>query len=113
LTDLRRWLDARQPPPPPSLRTALDEAVVKWDPQQGGVPVRLAAVGLEVLAQVVRAPATRADALTLLAADALITYACEAAFDDDPAERGDPVEAVLDALDMGRFGRLAAGEAVQ
>jgi hypothetical protein len=85
--------------------------VTAWDPGHGSVPVRLAAVGLEVLGRVVHAPATRADALTLLAADALLTYACEAAVDDDAVDGDDPVPAALDALDLRRFARLVDGEA--
>ena len=48
------------------------------------LPWRLAAGALRALQAVVARPSERDTALTLLAADALLTYACEAAAESSP-----------------------------
>jgi hypothetical protein len=104
LTDLVRWLDDRRPPAPPSLRRAMQDAVDQGDPGVGSVSERLAASALDALGRVVVRPSTRARALELLAADALLTYACEAAA--EPDAEPDSMERLMGALDLQRFADL-------
>lgn len=69
-----RWLDEREPAPPLELREWL---MVPDD----GLPLveALTAAGTQALAEAVRRPGRdREAAFHLLAADALLTYACEA-----------------------------------
>jgi hypothetical protein len=97
---LESWLDSRRPPPPPRLmdrmRAALHESgqTANTDLVQGA---RAASIHLlrSILAQ---GEGTRAMALDLLAADALMTYACESACEQpESIERAtaDSVEAVM------------------
>jgi hypothetical protein len=131
LNDLARWIDGRRPPAPPSLHAAMLHAVATAEPDEEGVArsgedaiaERLAAAGLHALTRVAAVPSRRAHALDLLAADALLTYACEAALDEDSPDRPgpvdaidaidaiDPVERLLDALDLVSFARIMDGEA--
>jgi hypothetical protein len=104
LTDLGRWLDHRRPAAPPVLRQAVLDAVQHGDPGVGPVPERLAAAGLEALYRVVTQPSTRSRAVELLAADALLTYACEAAVEADAGP--DALERLADTLDLRRFADL-------
>lgn len=106
MTDLTGWLDARRPPPPPSLRAALDDALADGDPGQGPVSHRLAAAGLAGLEGVVRGPGSRAAALPLLAADALLTYACEAAIEEEARGDNDAVARLAERLGHGAFERV-------
>lgn len=63
---------------------------------------RLAEAGLATLGRVVAASQTRGTAEELLAADALLTYACEAA-----ADAGlDTLERLVGRLDLDRFAAL-------
>lgn len=80
---VRAWLSARDPRPVFDLGPWVDEA----GPTHGG-PSDLARLGGQALDRALAAPGrVRASALHLLAADALITYACEAALEaDDPEE---------------------------
>jgi hypothetical protein len=80
------------------------EALQHGDPGVGPVPERLAAAGLEALCRVVTQPSTRSLAVALLAADALLTYACEAAVDADA--RPDALERLAHSLDLSRFADL-------
>jgi hypothetical protein len=97
VTDVRGWLARRAPEPPPPLRRWL-EAV----PCAGaGLGEALLGGALVELGQARAAPGrVRESAFHLLAADALVTYACEAALDDV-----DPVGALGQIL-----GRVAAAE---
>ncbi|HEX6938366.1 MAG TPA: hypothetical protein VF158_03065 [Longimicrobiales bacterium] len=101
-----RWLEARRPEPPPGLRDRMLEAVravggpPRADGRDGaaaperrpasvpeGVPSVAALLGeaaLDRLRVVLAAPSGRDAALDLLAADALLTYACEAAAEAGP-----------------------------
>lgn len=84
-----RWLDARRPTPPDALRGHFPGGV--------GAPASLAdelgGRALEALRRSLRTPGrVRESAFDLLAADALLTYACEAAL-----ESPDP-EGVLGAI---------------
>lgn len=89
MKDPRRWLDARRPVPPGSLRTALTRALESAGdtaPSTGSsVAERLADAGLATLRSVLAGDAGRTSAPALLAADALLTYACEAAAEEGPA----------------------------
>ena len=98
--DAVRWLDAR-PPAPPLVRSVMDEMLEDGDPS-APVPDRLANAALRALRRVVREPSQRSGANTLLAADALLTYACEAA-----AEAGlDELDRLTRELDFQRFSDL-------
>lgn len=84
------WLETRRPAPPGSLRP--------WLSPQGRdgerLYVALTAAGChEMESARVRLGPVRESALHLLAADALITYACEAALEED-----DPKAALSDVL---------------
>jgi hypothetical protein len=80
------------------------DAVRRGDLGVGHVSERLAAAGLEALYRVVTQPSTRPRAVELLAADALLTYACEAAVDADAGP--DALERLADTLDLRRFADL-------
>lgn len=80
------------------------DAVAQGDPGVGTTSERLAAIALDALGRVAARPSTRARALELLAADALLTYACEAAV--DPDANPDAMERLMAALDLRRFADL-------
>lgn len=115
---VRGWLEARHPVPPASLRAAMARALETGVADEAGrrsggdngtsVPVagRLAEAALATLAGVIRGDGGRASAAQLLAADALLTYACEAAAADGPAA----LDGLTAGLDAGRFERVLAGE---
>lgn len=70
------WLDARRPPPPPTLREHMARLAQDGP---GSVPEQLADIGGALLARVMHRPdGSRELALDLLAADAFVTYAFEA-----------------------------------
>ena len=78
---LARWLDARRPSPPAALRERIDTAL---GPALHDASPDIAQHCLEAAERLVRAlldenATDRAAALDLLAADALVTYAFEAA----------------------------------
>jgi hypothetical protein len=108
VTDPARWLDERDPPMPDTLRAAVDAALAAAGegPAEAapttGLPELLATAALRTLERVAAAEPERATAPALLAADALLTFACEAAAEDGPAA----VDRVVEALDADRFGRL-------
>ena len=77
LADVLTWLDARESPPPPELRERMAEALAPVKAET--VPGALAEAALACLQETVARPQERASALDLLAADALLTYALEAA----------------------------------
>ncbi len=95
MTDLRSWLDARRPPPPPDLCGHLAAGVGLGDGDAVG------SLTHEAVSALHRARAAtgrvRQSARDLLMADALFTYACEAAL-----ELPDPDAALR------RIGRRAA-----
>lgn len=79
--DLSRWLSGRKPAPPQALAQRLGEAV---GDEAGAPPATLATTGALLLDRVVAAAAQdRRQALDLLAADALVTYAFEAQAEAD------------------------------
>jgi hypothetical protein len=93
MTSLGEWLDARTPPPPAALRERLRDALGDdlHGPASEAHDRCLAASERLVGAIVAGGASTRAVALDLLAADALVTYAFEAAADEPErlAERTD------------------------
>lgn len=102
MTDPRRWVRERRPGAPPSLAAAVDR-VLAWRPPTGEtLPEELAAAALSALSRVVGGPAGRASASTLLAADALLTYACEAAAEEGTAA----LERLASGLGLDRFEAL-------
>lgn len=101
MTDPGRWLDDRRPPPPSSIRTALDPWLVDTDPG-ATLHQRLADAGIRALETVVARPSERSTAIVLLAADALLTYACEAAAEAGP----DALDELTRGLGFERFSEL-------
>lgn len=80
---LREWLATREPLPPRALAERLDALVAPHDLDGADPADVLLDVALELLTVVLREDSTtRQTALDLLAADALVTYAFEAASDD-------------------------------
>jgi hypothetical protein len=81
VSELGAWLAERSPPPPPDLANALEPA------PDGSTPeASLIEAGLARLNEAIERPGrVRESAFRLLEADALLTYACEAALEaDDP-----------------------------
>jgi len=73
---------------PPALRSRVEQALAtNGDGPVAADALRAAAMGL--LDEAASAAAGRDAALTLLAADALMTYACEAAAEGQPERLGD------------------------
>ncbi len=99
------WLDARPVPPPALLASRVREALLDAPAAVGAAPAEaLLVAGEALLARLLNAGRTsREGALDLLTADALVTYAFEAA-----AEDGTPIgERARRA--MVRIAALAAG----
>jgi hypothetical protein len=83
VSGVRAWLEARRPVPPPDLATRLPDAA-----HEGETPVHtLTDAGRARLDEARARPGrVRDSAFALLEADALLTYACEAALETrDPA----------------------------
>lgn len=78
----RSWLDGRDPAAPAELRSLVAEDLDGREP----LPERLAEAALRRLWAARRHPGERGAAFDLLAADAHLTYACEAAVDSHPAD---------------------------
>lgn len=70
--------------------------------EHGSVAASLARAGLHALGRVARAAPERGTATELLAADALLTYACEAAAEDGP----EALDRLLSELGYARFASL-------
>jgi len=88
------WLDRRTPPPPQELRDRMSETLEATGDEDDAFPA-LASAALEELDRARRSPGrVRESAFHLLTADALLTYACEAALDlpDPDAALRDLVE---------------------
>ncbi len=76
---LEVWLRGRVPPPPATFRGFVEPS----RPDALATPEALAEAGVEALRRAeADEAAAHGGAFELLAADALITYACEAALDD-------------------------------
>jgi hypothetical protein len=100
---LGQWLDSRTPAAPPNLRDRLHAALDTWARADAAWACEICLKAAEaILAGVVaEGQAGRHAALDLLAADALVTYAFEAA-SDDPALLADRSDRA-----MMRIARLA------
>lgn len=89
--DARTFLATRTPPPPEALAAWLSRADLDGVAPLGG----LASEGLEALDRARAEPGrVRESAFHLLAADALLTYACEAAMEED-----DPAASLTDLME--------------
>lgn len=94
MSEAAAWLSGRAATAPPALLARMHAALgVATDPAQQPVPDRLAAAALVCLRDAMESCDERAAALPLLAADALITAACEAAAEDGP----DALQRICDA----------------
>jgi hypothetical protein len=101
------WLAAREPVPPAALAAALERAV---EPFAGVAPLAaaLAEAGVRALREAIALGDDRAAAYALLTADALFTYAVEAA-----AEQGmESVSAVLETWGPASLGRVVEPDPV-
>jgi hypothetical protein len=76
------WLDRRSPAPPFELERRLLRAIERLPAPAETVPLTLAAAALCCLRDAAKAGDNRRSANDLLAGDALLTYACEAAAED-------------------------------
>lgn len=96
MSDHRAWLRARSPAPPEDLRLRIEGAV---DPlaARHAVEVLARAAGESLESAVARPGRVRESALHLLVADALVTYACEAALEADQ-----PEVALRELVEVGR-----------
>jgi hypothetical protein len=104
---LARWLDARRPVPPPALRARIDRALAdSLESDERDACEACLRAGERVVEALLRDNATsRESAIDLLAADALVTYAFEAASDR-------PTELTSLATDaMARIAALGAAHA--
>jgi hypothetical protein len=80
------WLDRRVPAPPVELRRAVLAALESDDDGEPLGPSLAKAGRARLAAALARPGRVRASAFEMLAADALITYACEAALSSDDPE---------------------------
>lgn len=123
MNEVGEWLDGRRPAMPAELRRAVDAALDRAaddEPERvldgpagaaaggesvgGYVADRLAGAALATLSRVARASPERGTAAELLAADALLTYACEAAAEAGP----EALDRLTARLDYPRFAALLA-----
>lgn len=79
---LSAWLHARAPVPPPQLAARMDAMTARVADRDPSADVLLAAAEAAMAALLRNGCLTRDAALDLLAVDALVTYAFEAAADD-------------------------------
>jgi len=99
------WLERREPRAPEPLFARMAEALSQR--AEADVPAALAGAAFACLRAAVEGGRDRAAAWDLLAADALLTYACEAA-----AEAGPDARAILDRIaSPEHFARLLAADA--
>jgi hypothetical protein len=99
------WLDARAVDAPASLRARMSRALAHSPDVSDSLPQALAEAALAELERVLAQPSERAAAFDLLAADALLTYAFEAAAE----QGGDAVLDLCNAYPPARFDELLAG----
>jgi hypothetical protein len=100
VSEVLAWLDARAAAPPPELRARMAAALEAVTSET--VPGALAEAALSCLQATMAAPGERASALDLLAADALLTYALEAATEMGAQALRD----VVDAYGPSRLGEV-------
>ena len=82
MSDIGAWMEARRPAPPMDL-----ERWLRADGESGSMTERITSLARTALDESRARPGRiRESAFQLLAADALVTYACEAALEEsDPA----------------------------
>lgn len=102
--DAHEWLASRRPGAPAPLLKEMRRAVDRTEAGYGSLPERLAAAALSTLEAVADGTGRRAAASQLLASDALLTYACEAAAEAGP----EALASVTTLLSPARFERLLA-----
>jgi hypothetical protein len=96
------WLSRREIPPPFDLELRVRRAVERVPVPGPSIPDTLVAAAVQCLRDAVRSGHERSAANELLTADALLTYAFEAA-----AEKGiEHLELLTRALDVARFEQL-------
>lgn len=105
MTDAHVWIRGRSPAPPGPLREAIVAALHRAPSEGADVPGTMAAAALVTLEVVLAGSGERGSAAQLLAADALLTYACEAAAEAGPGA----LTALVDALRPEAFEALAEG----
>ncbi len=108
--ELVAWLDAREPQPPATLRermlTALSDSA-RDSVAVSAIPTSLAEAAIGALSIAIEKCDERASALDLLAADALLTYAMEAAAE----QGGEALDAIAEAYGNHRLAQLMTGHA--
>lgn len=95
MSGIRAWLDGRRPEAPAELRTAIEDAVGGASSGSMQDVLDLGTQG-SLASALARPGRVRESAFHLLAADALLTYACEAALESE--EPGPALTAILDGL---------------
>ena len=98
----RAWLAVRAGAVPPELEVVMESAVDEVIGEDTALPHALAEAARICLHQVLRNCDHRSAALPLLAADALMTYACEAAVD----EPGDALDDLARSCEPARLARM-------
>ena len=98
----RDWLDRREATPPPRLLERLREALDAAFTRGVDLPSQFGEAALVCLEAALRRGDDRSAALDLLAADALLTYGCEAAAELDR----DEVARFAEHYGAGRLARL-------
>jgi hypothetical protein len=94
------WLHARSPEPPSQLRARIDEMLASGGAVDGSPADALLGTAVSAMTELLRdGGLTRESALDLLAVDALVTYAFEAAAEDSET---------LDARTTHALARIAA-----
>jgi hypothetical protein len=108
------WLADRDAEVPAALREEM-RAAVRQVPEDGetGVALRLAAAAAACLRRAVDLGVSREGAWPLLAADALLTYACEAAADAELAGHAGTVAALCRRIGPAGLETLVAAERVE
>ncbi len=86
MTPVQTWLSERFRGIPDALRTRLEHVLTHTDHE--GDPAEVLARLARTTIGELKGDESREDAMTLLAADALMTYACEAAAEADPDSLG-------------------------
>jgi hypothetical protein len=100
MTDARSWLDARANGAPDRLRERMNQALTGSN--EATIADELAAAAESCLRAALKNPSQRASALDLLAADALLTHACEAAAE----QGGDALARFAESWNAERFEQL-------
>lgn len=109
MREIVEWLGSRRPPIPPPMAREMETALARSG-RSGAIPAsvadRLAGAGLDALARVLSSSQDRRSAPELLAADALLTHAFEAAAEAGP----DALDRLASDLGEERFERLLERE---